>query len=361
MLPVGDWNGEELHIHHDAPTGAWIAIAIHSTDRGPAIGGTRWRDYPSFDDALVDVLRLSRGMTAKAAVAGMPCGGAKAVISGAGALSRRERDELLERYGHLIERLGGRFATGPDIGTVEADMDVIGRSTDQVFCRTVDHGGSGSPSPWTALGVLAGIRATLEHATGSNDFAGRTVLVQGAGEVGRALAGLLHEAGARLLVTDVDMERATDVAKGLPGSETVDPAEATSTACDVFAPCAVGAVLNPTSIPQLHCSVVAGSANNQLLSDDDATALRDRGILYAPDYVINSGGLIRGVGAERLGWSDDVIRERINAIGDTLREIYGRAETEGISPHHVAMAMAEAAADGGAPAEPARPVTSGVR
>lgn len=361
MLPVGDWNGEELHIHHDPPSGAWIAIAIHSTRRGQAIGGTRWRDYPSFDDALVDVLRLSRGMTAKAAVAGMPCGGAKAVISGAGALSRPERDELLERYGNLIERLGGRFATGPDIGTVEADMDVIGRTTGHVFCRSVEHGGSGSPSPWTALGVLAGIRASLRHATGSNDLAARTVLVQGAGEVGRALAGLLHEAGARVLVTDVDMARATEVAGSLPGSETVDPANAISTTCDVFAPCAVGAVLNPSSIPQLYCSVVAGSANNQLLSDDDATALRDRGILYAPDYVINSGGLIRGVGAERLGWGDDLIRERINAIGDTLRDIYERADADGISPHHAAMRMSEAAADGAAAAQPPRPVTGEVR
>jgi leucine dehydrogenase len=343
-LQMGDWNGEELHIHHDEPSGAWIAIAIHSTRGGLAIGGTRWRNYADLDEALFDVLRLSSGMTLKAAVAGMPCGGAKAVISGIGPLSGTERDGLLQRYGELVEQLGGRFVTGPDIGTAEADMDVIGRQTDHVFCRTVERGGSGSPSPWTALGVLAGIRVTLDHATGSDELAGRTMLVQGAGEVGRALAGLVHEAGARVLLTDIDMERATDVAVSLPGSETVDPADAMATRCDVFAPCAVGAVLNPTSIPQLHCSVVAGSANNQLLSDDDGMALRERDILYAPDFVINSGGLIRGVGAERLGWSDDVIRARIGAIGDTLRDIYRRADAEGITTHQAAMELARESA-----------------
>lgn len=343
-LRLSDWNGEELHIRHDEPTGAWIAIAIHSTRRGQAIGGTRWRDYADVDEALIDVFRLSRGMTLKAAVAGMPCGGAKAVIGGIGTLRGPERDGLLERYGDLIEQLDGRFATGPDIGTVEVDMDVIGRRTDHVFCRTTEHGGSGSPSPWTALGVLAGIRASLEHATGSDDLAGRSVLVQGAGEVGGALAGLLHEAGSRVLVTDVNASRSADVAASLPGSVRVEASEAMSADCDVFAPCAVGAILNPTTIPELRCAVVAGSANNQLLSDDDAEALRRRGILYAPDFVINSGGLIRGVGAERLGWSDAVIRERIDAVGDTLRDIYRRADQAGITTHEAAMQIARASA-----------------
>lgn len=339
-LSIDEWNGEELHIHHDAPTGAWIAIAIHSTRRGQAIGGTRWRAYPSVEEALFDVLRLSRGMTAKAAVAGMPSGGAKAVISGAGGLSPRDREALLERYAELIERLDGRFATGPDIGTVEADMDVIGRRTEHVFCRTVAQGGSGSPSPWTALGVLAGIRASLRHATGAADLTGRRVVIQGAGEVGRALAGLLREAGARVLISDIDAARAAAVAASL-GAEAIASDVALSTECDVLAPCAVGAILNPSTIPMLRCAVVAGSANNQLLSDADADALRQGGILYAPDFVINSGGLIRGVGAERLGWSDELIRERIEAIGDTLLEIYRRADAAGVSTHVAALAMAE--------------------
>lgn len=343
-IPMTDWGGEELHIHRDEPTGAWIAIAIHSTQAGPAIGGTRWRDYADLDDALVDVLRLSRGMTFKAAVAGLPCGGAKAVVSGVGFLRGRERDGLLERYGDLIERLDGRFMTGPDIGTVEADMDVIGQRTEHVFCRTVEHGGSGSPSPWTARGVLTGIRASLRHATGSGDLHDRTVLVQGAGEVGRALAGFLHEAGAQVLISDVDENRAADVAASLPGSRIVEASEAIAAECDVFAPCAVGAILNPTSVPRLRCAVVAGSANNQLLTDDDAEALRRRGILYAPDFVINSGGLIRGVGAERLGWSDSLIRERIEAIGDTLRDVYLRADADGITTHAAALRIAQAPA-----------------
>lgn len=338
--PIGDWNGEELHIHHDLPSGAWIAIAIHSTRRGQAIGGTRWREYRSLDDAVTDVLRLSRGMTLKAAVAGLPSGGAKAVISGGVGLSGPEREALLERYGELIEGLGGRFATGPDIGTVETDMDVIGRRTEHVFCRTVEHGGSGTPSPWTALGVLAGIHASLGHATGSADVGGRRVLIQGAGEVGRALAGLLHAAGAHVLVSDVDATRVSNVVESLRGAERIAPDAVLSTECDVFAPCAVGAILNPGSIPVLRCAVVAGSANNQLLSDQDAEALRRREILYAPDFVINSGGLIRGVGAERLGWSDTLIRERIEAIGDTLLEIFRRADAAGITTHAAALAMA---------------------
>lgn len=342
-IPITDWAGEALHIHRDAPSGAWIAVAVHSTRGGWAIGGTRWREYVDFDEALVDVLRLSRGMTLKAAVAGMPCGGAKAVISGVPPLHGPERHGLLRRYGDVVEQLAGRFVTGPDIGTVEADMDVVGTRTEHVFCRTVERGGSGSPSPWTALGVLAGIRASLEHVTGSSDLSGRSVLVQGAGEVGRALAGMLRDAGADLRVSDIDEDRAARLAMSLAGSRHVAHTEAMASEVDVFAPCAVGAILNPTSIPALRCTIVAGSANNQLLSDGDAAALRDRGILYAPDFVINSGGLIRSVGTERLGWSDAVVRERIEAIGETLASIYRRADAEAITTHEAAMQLAHSA------------------
>lgn len=341
-LRIHEWDGEELHVHHDQPTGAWIAIAIHSTSRGQAIGGTRWRQYTAFDDALADVFRLSRGMTLKATVAGMPSGGGKAVIA-LPPTTGKARVGLLERYGDLIERLDGRFATGPDIGTVESDMDVIGRRTAHVFCRTVANGGSGSPSPWTAAGVLAGIRASLHQAMGSRALTDRTVLIQGAGEVGTILARLLAAAGARILVSDVDAGRVAGLVKTLPGASVVDPEAAMTTACDVFAPCAVGAILDARTIPRLRCRVVAGSANNQLANESDAELLRSRGILYAPDFVINSGGLIRGVGAERLGWSDERIHERIEAIGDTLAEIYRDAEAAGISTHAAAMNRAETA------------------
>jgi leucine dehydrogenase len=337
---VTAWNGEELHIHHDGPSGAWIAIAIHSTRDGWALGGTRWRAYADLDEALTDVLRLSRGMTDKAAVTGLPCGGAKAVISGVTPLAGNERAALLERYADLVDRLGGRFVTGPDIGVVETDMDVMGARTRHVVCRTVENGGSGNPSPWTALGVLAGIHAGLAHATGSDDLAGKRVLVQGAGEVGGALASFLHEAGARVLLTDIDAARAAETARALPGAATVPVSDAMSIECDVFAPCAIGGILNATTIPMLRCAVVAGSANNQLLTDADAALLRERGIVYAPDFVISGGGLIRAVGAERLGWSDDVIRTRIEAIGDVLRDVFRSADAAGVSTHEAALRLA---------------------
>jgi leucine dehydrogenase len=348
-LDVAAWNGEELHIHHDGPSGAWIAIALHSTRDGWALGGTRWRAYADLDEALTDVLRLSRGMTDKAAVMGLPCGGAKAVIGGVLPLAGKERAALLERYADLVDRLGGRFVTGPDIGVVETDMDVMGARTRHVVCRTLENGGSGNPSPWTALGVFAGIRAGFEHATGSDDLAGKRVLVQGTGEVGRALASLLHEAGARVLLTDIDAARAQNTARLLPGATTVPVSDAMSTECDVFAPCAVGGILNPTTIPMLRCAVVAGSANNQLLSDADAELLRERGIVYAPDFVITGGGLVRAVGAERLGWSADLIRTRIEGIGETLRDVFRVADAEDISTHEAALGLARGSASNSTP------------
>jgi len=342
-LELEQWGGEELLIRRDAPTGAWIGIAIHSTVRGPAVGGTRLRRYPSVHAALVDVLRLSAGMTVKNAVAGLPCGGGKAVIAVPGPLTDGEREALLERYAEMIDGLGGRFATGPDIGTGEADMDVIGRRTAHVFCRSLGRGGSGTASPWTAAGVLAGIRATLRHRTGSDDLAGRQVLIQGLGEVGGVLARLLHDAGARLLLADVDRERVRATVAALPGSVEVAAEAVSGTECDVYSPCAIGGVLNSESIPQLRCLIVAGAANNQLLEEADADCLRAAGILYAPDFVINSGGIMRGIGAERLGWSDAQIDARIQAIGETLEEIYRASERLDISTAAAASRLAQEA------------------
>lgn len=339
-LDLEGWDGEELVIRRDAPTGAWIAIAIHSTLRGPAVGGTRIRRYPSVSDALVDVLRLSGGMTVKNAVAGLPCGGAKAVIAVSTDLIGSQREALLERYAAMIESLGGRFDTGPDIGSTEADMDVIGNVTEHVFCRSRAAGGSGTASPWTAAGVLSGIRATLRHGMGSEDLNGRRVLVQGLGEVGGVLIGLLHRAGARLLLTDTDPARVEAAMVRLPDAEAVPPEDATSTECDVFAPCAIGGILNSDTIPGLRCSIVAGAANNQLLEKADADRLRAAGILYAPDFVINGGGIIRGVGAERLGWTDAQIDARVEGIGETLQAIYRDAERLDISTAAAAMRIA---------------------
>ena len=342
-LDLEGWGGEELLIRQDAPTGAWIAIAIHSTQRGPAVGGTRIRRYPSVHAALVDVLRLSGGMTIKNAVAGLPCGGAKAVIALGADLSESDRKALLERYAGMVDSLGGRFETGPDIGSTEADMDIIGRVTEHVFCRSLAAGGSGTASPWTAAGVFSGIRATLRHQTGSDDLVGRRVLVQGLGEVGGVLIGLLHDAGAQLLVTDTEPARVEAATARIPGALGVAPDAATTTECDVFAPCAVGGVLNAETIPGLRCLVVAGAANNQLLEEADADRLREVGILYAPDFVINGGGIIRGVGAERLGWTNADIDSRVESIGETLEAIYRDADAMNISTAAAAMRLANEA------------------
>jgi leucine dehydrogenase len=245
------------------------------------------------------------------------------------------RRRLLERYGDLVDSLGGSFVTGPDMNTRDADMDVIGDRTPHVFCRSVARGGSGDPSVHTALGVFHGIRASLAHALGSDDLARRTVLVQGAGSVGAKLARLLADAGATVLVTDVDEERARATGATVVAAETALELE-----CDVYAPCAVGATLNVGTIPRLRCPVVAGAANNQLATPEDGDRLRDAGILYAPDYVINSGGALHGIGLERLGWDADRLEHEVAGIGDTLTAVFAEADAEGISTDAAAERLA---------------------
>jgi leucine dehydrogenase len=319
------WDGEHAVVRYDAPSGAWMLVCVHSTRLGPAMGGTRLSVYASPADALEDAMRLAAGMTRKLAVAGLPCGGGKAVLAVPELPLGDERRRLFERFGELVDSLGGSYVTGPDVNTGEADMDVIGSRTPHVFCRSAANGGSGDPSIHTALGVFHGIRASLEHAFGSNDPAGRTVVVQGAGSVGAKLARLLVEAGASVLVADVDEERARATGAGL-----VDPDAVIGTECDVYAPCALGATLSAASIPRLRCRIVAGGANNQLATAEDADRLRAAGILYAPDYVINSGGAMHGIGLEQLGWSPQELEERVVGIGGTLRRIYAEADAEGI-------------------------------
>jgi leucine dehydrogenase len=332
---ISAWDGEHVVVRHDPESGAWMLVGIHSTQLGPAMGGTRLKSYASPAEALEDALRLAAGMTRKLAVVGLPCGGGKAVLAVPELPTGDRRRRLLERYGDLVDSLGGSFVTGPDMNTREVDMDVIGDRTPHVFCRSVARGGSGDPSIHTALGVFHGIRASLAHALGSDDLAGRTVLVQGAGSVGAKLARLLADAGATVLVTDVDDERARATGATVVAAETALELE-----CDVYAPCAVGATLNAGTIPRLRCPVVAGAANNQLATAEDGDRLRDAGILYAPDYVINSGGALHGIGLERLGWDPDRLEHEVAGIGDTLSAVFAEADAEGISTDAAAERLA---------------------
>jgi len=276
-------------------------------------------------EALEDAMRLSAAMTRKLAIAGLPFGGGKAVIAVPEIPSGEQSRALFLRYADLVASLGGTFRTSSDINTGEADMDVIGERTEYVFGRSVQAGGSGSPAPPTAVGVYHGIRASLTHAFGSDDLEGRIVVVQGAGGVGSPLADHLANAGASVLVADIDPGRAHAVAArvggvALPADQLFDPDS------DVSAPCAVGGILSVETVPQLRCRIVAGSANNQLAEPEAADLLHARGILYAPDYVINAGGAIAIVGLEQLGWSKSELDTALARIGETLRQIYERAD-----------------------------------
>jgi len=334
------WDGETVIVHRDGPSGAWIFVCLHSTRLGPAGGGTRMNVYGTPAEALQDAMRLSAAMTRKLAVAGLPFGGGKAVLAVPESPSADERRALFLRYGDLVASLGGSFVTSSDMNTGEADMDVIGERTEHVFGRSVEAGGSGSPAPPTAVGVYHGIRASLAHAFGSDDLEGRTVLVQGAGGVGSSLADHLGKAGASVLVADIDVERAEAVAARVAG-EALPADQLFETDCDVYAPCAVGGVLSVETVPRLRCRIVAGSANNQLAEPEAAELLRARRILYAPDYVINAGGAIAIVALEQLGWDRSELDAALARIGETLRQIYERADAEGISTAAAADALAE--------------------
>jgi leucine dehydrogenase len=333
------WDGEQVVTRFDRPTGAWMFVAIHSTELGPAGGGTRLRTYETPSDALADAMNLAGAMTLKMAAAAMPFGGGKAVLAVPGPLDPGERRGLLERYGDVVGSLGGTYQTGPDMNTSVADMDVIGERTAWVCCRSVERGGSGDPGPATAVGVFHGLRASVAHVFGDDDLEGRSVLVQGLGDVGGRLAEQVAVAGARLLVSDIDANRTADAAERL-GAEIVAPEDAVTAECDVYAPCALGGTLNAASIPLLRCRVVAGCANNQLAEPEDAERLRAAGILYAPDFVINAGGVLHAWGGELLGWPADTIAERHRGIGGTLTEIYARAESEDVSTHEAAERLA---------------------
>lgn len=336
-----EWDGESVLIRYDQPSGTWIFIAIHDRTLGMAMGGCRMKMYPTPTDGLRDALRLGQGMTFKWAAIDFPFGGGKAVLAVPRPIEGAAREALLLRFGTLLESLGGTYGTGVDLGTTSEDMNIVGRRTSRVFGRTPDQGGPGDPGPWTALGVFAGMRAACERVFGSADLSGRSVLVQGTGGVGRPLAKRLAGAGARLLVTDAVPDRARRLAEET-GAKLVAPEDAYDTPCDVFAPCAVGAVINSRSIPRLACGLVAGSANNQLEDEEaDAERLHRRRIVYAPDFVINAGGAIAHGGLEVLHWPTERVEPRVLGIAETLGLILDDAARADESPLYGARRRAE--------------------
>ncbi len=324
------WDGEEVAVRYDAPADTWMFVCVHSTRLGPGAGGTRMKAYAAPHEALRDGLRLSAAMTSKNAVAGLPLGGGKAVLAVPAMPQGDERRELLLQYAALVDALGGTYVTACDMNTSDRDMDVIGERTPHVMGRSFEGGGPGSSAPSTAVGLFHGMRAAVGHAFGSEDLSGRSVLIQGVGAVGRVLADLLGEADARLLVSDVDEARARGIADGWD-AEVVAPEDALSTPCDVLSPCATGGVLTAETIPSLGCRIVAGAANNQLGVPEDADRLSARGILYAPDYVVNAGGIIHLASLELLGEDEETRDTRLRAIADTTLECFRLAEAEGIS------------------------------
>ncbi|MGH2765081.1 MAG: Leu/Phe/Val dehydrogenase [Actinomycetota bacterium] len=328
---------EEVVFFHDPPTGLRAIVAIHSTALGPALGGTRFYPFESEEDALRDVLRLARGMTYKAAAGGLDLGGGKAVIIGD---PRRHRsEELLRAYGRFIESLGGRYITAEDVGTSREDMDVLRRETRWVTGVSKRLGGSGDPSPVTAYGVFQGLRACAEEALGTPSLEGVSVVVLGVGKVGFHLARHLTEAGAVVTVADVDVD-AVGRAVAEFGVDTVEPNKAHAADCDILAPCALGAVIRDDTIPELKCKVVAGAANNQLERAEHGEALADLGILYAPDFVINAGGLIN-VADELIGYDRERAMKKVEDIYRTLREVFRRSRLEGVTPARAAERLAE--------------------
>ncbi|GIV54862.1 MAG: leucine dehydrogenase [Candidatus Kapaibacterium sp.] len=317
---------EQVVFCSDPQVGLRAIIAIHDTTLGPALGGTRMWPYATDADALTDVLRLSRGMTYKAAVAGLNLGGGKAVIIGD---PHTQKTEMLFRsYGRFVETLRGRYITAEDVGTTVRDMEWIRMETRYVTGVAGEHG-SGDPSPYTAHGVFVGIKAAAKTVFGSESLEGRTVAVQGAGNVARNLVAKLVGDGARVIITDIFEDKVQQVCREY-GAQYVPPDAIYTVDCDIFSPNALGAVLNDTTIPQLRCSIVAGGANNQLADEErHAQMLAERGILYAPDYVINAGGLIN-VTSEIEQWSREQVVRKVESIYDTLLRIFRTAQEHNI-------------------------------
>jgi leucine dehydrogenase len=330
---------EDVVVRRGRRSGLYTFVAVHSTIRGPSLGGCRMWGYSDARHALRDALRLSRAMTFKSAVADLPLGGGKGVIMTApGAeLSSELRTAALLDFGDTVESLGGRYITAEDVGTSSRDMRVIAQQTRHVAGLPARMGGSGDPSPFTALGVESAIRACCERAFGSSSLRDRSVAVVGLGHVGSRVAKRCARAGARLVVADIDA-RKRRLAEELDAAW-LEPDVALEAEVDVVAPCALGGVLDHETVPRLRCRIVAGAANNQLASESVAEVLAARGILWAPDFVANAGGIIN-IAEEQHGYDAGAARRRVRRIGEILLEIFDRADGAGVTPLAAAMDLA---------------------
>ncbi|HEX6817419.1 MAG TPA: amino acid dehydrogenase [Ktedonobacterales bacterium] len=332
---------ERLVVFSDAATGLRGAIALHNTTLGPAIGGTRLRAYASPAEGILDVLRLSEAMTFKAAVAGLPHGGGKAVIFADGMEEDAAiREARLRAYGRIIDELGGRYITAEDVNTTMADMQIIRRVTPHVAGLPLGAGGGGDPSPVTSVGVLAGMRALAEDVLGTQSLSGVSVALQGLGKVGLPLAELLVEQGAQVTASDVRPEVSAHAQERL-GIDLVAPEAIYDVPAAIFAPCAFGGAINDETLPRLRCQIIAGSANNQLQDERHGEALHERGIVYGVDYVINAGGLIN-VAAEVApgGYDEGRARKQAEGIYDTIKRLLVLSREQGISTERAAHQLA---------------------
>jgi len=333
-------NFEQVSFYTDPSTGYVAIVAIHSSVLGPALGGCRMIAYPSTESALTDVLRLAEGMTYKNSLAGLNLGGGKSVIVAPRDL-KPGREELFARFGAFIQSLGGRYITAEDMGTSVTDMNAVLTNCKYVAGRDQSVGGGGDPSPWTALGVFVGMRACLERVFGSGDFAGKHVVIQGVGHVGAYLAEHLANAGARLSLSDTKEDVLAEACRKF-GAQALAPELVCSTQCDVYSPCAVGAVLNDRTIPLLGAKIVAGAANNQLLNESDELLLNQKGILYAPDFAINAGGVILCADEfEPGGFTPSRVEERVRRIYSTVGRVLDEARSKGERSGVVAVRLAK--------------------
>jgi len=325
------WDGLGIVCRFDTITGTWIFICLHDNTLGPCTGGTRMTVYESPADGLRDAMRLAEGMTCKWAAIDEPVGGGKAVLALSRPVTGDARRELLRRYGSLIESLKGTFRTGEDLGITSSDMQVVAEKTQYVHGFHPVDGSKVDPSPFTARAVFEGIKSAADSVFGTTDLAGRTVLIQGVGNVGGHLGRFLTAAGAQILISDIDTERTAETARHLD-AKVVPPDEVYATDCDIYSPCAIGATLSEKTIPELKCRIVAGSANNQLAEPADAQRLLERDIVYVPDYIINAGGALSFAMMDH-DYSDlESLQNEMANIGETVREILQEATEHGESP-----------------------------
>ncbi|WP_139489281.1 Leu/Phe/Val dehydrogenase [Brevibacillus dissolubilis] len=328
---------EQVVFCQDETSGLKAIIAIHDTTLGPALGGTRMWTYASEEDAIIDALRLARGMTYKAAAAGLNLGGGKTVIIGDPKKDKSE--ELFRAFGRFIQGLNGRYITAEDVGTTVADMDLIHMETDFVTGVSPAFGSSGNPSPVTAYGVYKGMKAAAKLQYGTDDLSGKVVAVQGVGNVAYNLCKHLHEEGAHLIVTDINQDNVNRAVEDF-GAKAVGVNEIFSVDCDIFAPCALGAIINDDTIPLLKARVIAGAANNQLKEERHGDIIHEKGIIYAPDYVINAGGLIN-VADELQGYNRERALKKVDTIYDSILKVYEISERDGVPSYVAADRMAE--------------------